>query len=98
MPEEVLLSIISDFPYRFKSEYNLNRHMRKHLQKEVTPQQIYKCSYCEMEFTKKQQLRKHEFVFSLFFSSLAAYRYQTVLLFVSWLQPFLFSIISVANS
>lgn len=47
---------------RFKSEYNLNRHMRKHLQKEVTEQPSYKCSYCEQEFTKKQQLRKHEYV------------------------------------
>lgn len=47
---------------RFKSEYNLNRHIKKHVQKESQPLQSYKCSYCDLTFTKKQQLRKHEFV------------------------------------
>ena len=47
---------------RFKSEYNLNRHIKKHVQKESQPPQSYKCSYCDLTFTKKQQLRKHEFV------------------------------------
>ena len=57
-----LFSIKLFYYTRFKSEYNLNRHMRKHLQKEITPHQVYKCSYCDMEFSKKQQHRKHEFV------------------------------------
>ncbi|KAK8830636.1 hypothetical protein WA577_004365 [Blastocystis sp. JDR] len=56
-----------DCPYegcqkKFKSEYNLNRHIKKHVQKESQPPQSYKCSYCDLTFTKKQQLRKHEFL------------------------------------
>ena len=47
---------------RFKSEYNLNRHLKKHSQKDSQPQQTYKCSHCDSVFTKKQQLRKHEYV------------------------------------
>lgn len=52
---------------RFKCEYNLNRHIKKHIQKESQPQQSYKCTHCDMTFTKKQQLRKHEFVITIHF-------------------------------